>query len=74
MTRRFLTDGESEIAKASWHGAIGTLAIGAALYNAAACIRRPSAHLAIGAIGYTLATVIEVQMVLRHLDAHRSRP
>lgn len=65
-----LNDGEHESFKAFWHGAMLALAGGAALYNTAAFVRRPSAHLAFGAVVYTALAGVEVGMVARHLKSH----
>jgi hypothetical protein len=67
-----LTDGEHEHLKAAWHGALLALAGGAALYNTAAFVRRPSAHLAFGAVVYTVLAFVEKGMVERHLRTLRN--
>jgi hypothetical protein len=54
----------------AWHGAMLALAGGAALYNSAAFVRRPSAHLAFGAVVYTALATVEVGMVARHVQSH----
>lgn len=64
-----LDEGRAEALKAGWHGAILALASGALVYNTAACVRRPSKHLAFGAVVYTLLVGIEVGMVARHLKS-----
>lgn len=67
-----LDDGTAEPFKACWHGAMLALAGGAAIYNTAAFVRRPSAHLAFGAVVYTALAGVEVGMVARHLRSSRS--
>lgn len=65
-----LNDGSHERLKAAWHAALLALAGGAALYNSAAFLRRPSAHLAFGAVVYTALAGVEVGMVARHVKSH----
>jgi hypothetical protein len=65
-----LDDGRAENFKACWHGAMLALAGGAALYNTAAFVRRPSAHLAFCAVVYTALATVEVGMVARHVQSH----
>lgn len=62
-----LDEGNAETFKACWHGALLALVGGAALYNTAAWCKRPSGHLAFGAVIYTALVGVELGMVARHV-------
>lgn len=64
-----LDAGSNESLKASIHGAVGVLAATCALYNVAACMRRPAVHLFANSLFYAFVTVVEVAHVAHHLEA-----
>jgi hypothetical protein len=69
---RFLESGCAERWKASVHGAMGTLALGCAVYNFAAwMLKRRETHLLVNGVFYGTVVAIECKKVNHHLRARR---
>lgn len=66
-----LRDGEHEVTKACWHGAMACLVAGAAGYNALAWIKKPSWNQGLGALFYVALLGAEARLVVMHLERSR---